>query len=105
MGLFAVLAEAFAVIAAEHHERVGLLARGRQPRQNPADLRIGEGDFAVVSITARLFEKCLRRIIGRVRIVEMDPGEERGVALPPQPCERRVGDDVAAAFGFEARGA
>ncbi len=73
---FAVIAEAFAVVRDNGDERAvelaGLLERGDERRDAAVDVR----DFAVVR---RRGESCAERrgrFVGRVRVVQMDPGEK-----------------------------
>ena len=85
--LFLVLAERLAVIGGDHHQRaVGNTERG-QPRQEPPEDLIRVRDLAVVwglGVTGLVRR---RSRVRRVRVVEVDPGEERpapgGRALDP----------------------
>jgi hypothetical protein len=99
-----VIAEPLAVIARHRDDRGRLGAGGMQPDEQPRDLRIDERDLAVVGVAIRLLEERLRRIVGRVRIVEVDPRKERLRRRlgGRQPRKRGLGDDVAAPLGLEA---
>ena len=73
---FAVFAEALAVIAHHHDDgAIGEVMRIEIAEQ-PADLRIDEGDLADVRMPGVARLERLWRIVRRVRVVEMDPAEE-----------------------------
>ena len=91
---FAVPAEALSVVADHHDGRLTVETVRLQPRQQPPHLLIGEGDLAVVeaghAARAELRAEGLRRLVGRVRVVEVDPGEERLLRAALEPGQRSV---------------
>src|SRR5258708_428801 len=86
MGQLTVLAERFTVVADEDDDRLLPIDRGQQTPY----LSIDVGDLAVVRLRVRR-----RRCIRGVRIVEVDPGEERSGVAVLQPVQGTV-DRVAA---------
>src|SRR3954462_2228389 len=74
-------------------------------RSRAPDLRVGKGHLAVVRAPARFLQELLRWIVGRMRIVEVNPGKERLRRAAAQPLERGTGDHVSFALGLELRGA
>ena len=77
MRVFAVLAKSFPVVAGGNDE--GRVEEGAslQPVKQAADLRVRLSDFAIVGNALRLGTPFGRRIVRRVRIVEVHPEEER----------------------------
>jgi hypothetical protein len=102
----AVVAERFAVIARRRHDQAAGGA-GLRGGDHAAQARVGGGDLAVVGTPALLLAIGRGRIVGRVRLVEVHPGEERP-RLVADPLLRGRGHDRTRALGFEharARGA
>ena len=87
---FAVLAERLAVIGGDNHQ--GVIERVRDPKafDQPAQHGVGIGDLAVVRCTAGAVLG--RRIVRRVRIEQMHPGEPRATH---SDAGRRLKDPVA----------
>ena len=105
----AVVAESFAVIAGDDDHRLVCQTAIVQPGEHARDLRIGVRDFAVV----RALRTCAefgRRVVGGVRIVEMDPYEERSSLLVAgcrgllEPGEGGVDHGGCGPFRFETLG-
>ena len=76
VGRLLVLAQAFAVVAGEDQEGVLDEAVGFEELPEPAELGIGEGDLAEIGMVGVCLSKGGGRLVGRMRVVEMDPGEE-----------------------------
>ncbi len=94
-----VVTEALSVIA--DHDHQGLL---REPQlveraEQPPQLRVVERDLSVVRIAC--VRLCIRsgRLVHDVRVVVLDPQEERIVSLPTQPLEGAVGGPITPSFG------
>ena len=81
VGHLAVLAQRLAVVGQHRHHRVALVARRLDRVEHAADLLVGEGDLAVVGPARERALVGLGGIVGRVRVVEVQPGEE-GPARP-----------------------
>jgi hypothetical protein len=95
----AVAAERLAVVA-HHHDHGAVLEAVRfQPGQASPHLLVGEGDLSVVepaqAASAESRAERLGRLVGRVRVVQMDPREEWAPLVGVEPRERRVHDLVA----------
>ena len=105
MRRLAVIAEPFAVITGDGDDRARGAARRIQPLQDAADLRVRERDFPVVRVSLGLLQELLWRIVRRVRVVEMDPREERTGIVALEPRKGGIDHDIAAALGFEPHGA
>src|SRR5947208_15988853 len=93
-----MLAETLAVIPDGDHDGVVRLAALVQKREKPADLLIHERDLSIVggdTLEARPGERGVG-VVGIVRVVEVNPREERGpvTARRLEPRKRRSGDDV-----------
>ena len=91
----AVVAQALAVVGGEDDERAleqPLLAK---PRREPPDHLVGVGDLGQVRLARIARGEGLGRVVGRVRVVEVDPGEEAPLADRLEPGERVVHDLVA----------
>ena len=92
----AVLAERLAVVGQHRHQRVARRAPGRAQRvEHAADLRVREGDLAVVGPPAKRSRYGARRRVGRVRVVEVDPREEG-----PRSARARARRRAASATSF-----
>ena len=90
---FSVLAERLPVIGKDGHHRVLLVARGAQPVEHAAELRIGVGDLAVVRPAGEGGPVRLGRVVRGMRVVEVHPDEERPVrGRRGQPPEGGVHD-------------
>ncbi len=96
---FLVLAEAFPMIGEEGDDRaVGQLLLV-EPAHDAADQAVDPGDFAVVSSPANsrvAAQIRFRRVVRRVRIVQVDPAEEPLIANALHPRQRLPQDLVAA---------
>ena len=88
MLLLAVVAQALAVIRGDDDHRlvVGLLLP--QPVQEAPDQLVGVGDLAVVGVGELAVRR--GRVVGRVRLVEMQEGEEGRLAALRDPAEQRL---------------
>ena len=85
-----VLPEALAVVRNHGHDRVVFVARGPEPFQDASELCIGERDLAVVGPVLERRVVRRRRPVGRVRIVEVEPGQEGPPVLVSEPGQGRV---------------
>src|ERR1700735_2804096 len=89
MGVLAMLAETLAVIRQHGDQRLI-----RRPPANsvkePAKLVVGIGDLSVIQALFVLLPIRRRRLVRRVRIVNMDPKEKRLAGLSFQPKEGMV---------------
>src|SRR5262249_22599701 len=83
--LFAMLAEAFAMIAAQHNERVFVQTFLFQELQQAADLRIGKGDFTIVRTNFVLLTVRWGRPIWEMWVVEMHPKEKVFAGILSEP--------------------
>src|SRR5436309_4037543 len=94
----AMFAEAFAVVA--HHHDDGLLCEAAivEEREESADLRVDERNFAEIRapLVARL--ERFGRTVRRARVVKMDPAEEALGRDAIEPRERLVRHLVARAI-------
>ena len=97
---FAMTAERFAVVAGDDQNRLLIQSGVLQPRHEAADLLIGKRDLAIVetrqTAAAELGEQRFRRLVGAVRVVQMNPGEEGAILAPLQPRERGIHHLIAA---------
>src|SRR5262249_23950512 len=75
--LLTMLAERFAVIAQYCDRRTVVELSAFQPCNQASEFMVGVGNFSVIEMVAILRAIGLRRIIGAVRVVEMEPKEER----------------------------
>ena len=89
-----MLAQAFAMVAAEHNQRVLIQTLFLQKTQQAAQLLIRKGDFAVIGLSRVFPAVRLRRTIGKMRIIQMHPQEELLLRVLAQPVQRQVGHDV-----------
>ena len=94
----AVAAQGLAVVA--HHDDDGpvLDPLRPQPRKAAPHLLVGEGDLSVVEAAQAaplvLRAEGLRGLVGSVRVVQMDPREERPLLVDVEPREGGVHDLV-----------
>ena len=92
---FAVFAEHLAMVGDHDDERVVEAAVGAKRVDQAPDLRVDVRDFGVVGAVSGSWEARLKRsgrFVRGVRVVQVDPGEERAVRLRLQPLERAVDD-------------
>ena len=101
VGSLPVPSQTLAVVADQDEQGVLSKLVLVQPVQQLPDQGIGEQHFCVVRsvrITADPGRPGLRRLVGPMRVVEMDPGEEAFVLHFVHPGERRVEDLVSGAL-------
>ncbi len=109
MRALAVIAKSFAVVARHDDERAIHLPMRPQPLEHARDLFVRERDLAVVR-RARPRRESRRRRVRRVRIVEVNPQEERGwgpgagglVPGPFEPGDCAIDHFGRGTLGFEA---
>ena len=81
----AMAAQPLAMVADDHQDRLVVETRALQPRHAAAHLLIGKRNLTVVeadgAAPAKFGRERLRRLVRAVRVVEMDPREERLVPL------------------------
>ena len=95
----AVLSQRLAVVGEHGDHRIGLATGRAKPVEEAPELRVGEGDLAVVEPAGELRPVGLGGIVGCVGVVEMDPDEERPPARVGEPPERVVDDLVGRPLG------
>ena len=88
MLLFAVFAQRFTVIAKEYDHGAVVELIALQPREEASEFVVGVSDLSVVGMTAVLGAIRLRRIVGTVGVVQMQPEEKRSpwILLQPGQC-------------------
>jgi hypothetical protein len=89
-----VLAQAFAVVGREDEEEVVAESVAVEEIPEPGELGIRIRDFAEIGILSVLALERLGRGVGRVGVVEVDPGEEFAVLLFVDPAQGLVDDFV-----------
>ena len=94
--VLAVLAERLAVIRGHHDQRVVEGVVLSQRADQPAHQRVGPGHCSVVRTSRVLLLEWRGRLVGRMRIIEVDPGKEAGLPLQALQPGDRVGDDQIA---------
>ncbi len=90
-----MIAEALAVVGGDDHE--GLAREAREPIEQRTERVIGPGDFAGVRILGVPARELVRRLVRRVRIEQVYPGEPL-VRTSAGPGERGRYDCVSAPF-------
>ena len=78
VGLLAVLAQSLAMVRGHEDEGARRPALRLQEPQQPAELRVHEGDLAVVGAAGEPRREVRRRLVGRVGVEVVDPEEPRG---------------------------
>ncbi len=96
MGRLAVLAEALAVVGGDDQQRAFEQRRAAQPVDQAAHHGVGVLDLAQVRLAGVARGVGFGRLVGRMRIVEMHPGEEFLRAHAGEPGQRFVHHGVAA---------
>ena len=95
-----MLAEALAVVGSEDQERLFGPAQPLEAVVEAADQLVGPGDLPGVGALRQAAGEWLRRLIGLVRVVEMQPEERaRAGGLGLEPGERLIECLVAAPLG------
>ena len=92
---FAVLSQTFAMVAAEHDDRVPIDSFLFQEAEKPPDLFIGKRDFSIVGLCRILATIRLGRTIRKMRIVEMHPKKKLLLRILRQPVQRHIGHHIA----------
>jgi len=87
------------VVADDHHERVARFAVRLQAVHQPADLLVHEGDLAGVGIVGIARPVRLRRCIGDVGVVQVNPEKERSGGFAIEPREGVINDLVGRSLG------
>ena len=94
MCAFAVLVEAFTVVADGDDDRPAGKVAGVEPLKHSPELGIHKGDLAGVRLLLEARSIRFWRIVRRVSVVVMDPGEEGILAVFFKPRQRGIGDFV-----------
>ena len=94
MRALGVLAETLPVIADDRDNRLLEQASSLEESDQSPDLRIDERDFARVRPAREPRAVRLRRVVRRVRVVEMHPREEARRGRRVEPRKRAIGDLV-----------
>ena len=98
VGPFAVAAQGLSVIAQDDDDRLLVQPIGVEPGNETSHLRVDKGDLAVIETgrtsPAVLRQEGLRRLVGRVRVVEVDPDKEGILLLSLEPGQSGVHDLV-----------
>ncbi len=97
MLVLAVVAKALAVVRKENHDRAVVQSPLLQEPQEPSDDLVGAGDLSVVGERVPASEG-LGRLVGRVRLEEVQEREERLVSPPADPLRQKRRRLVAAAL-------
>jgi hypothetical protein len=92
----AVLAERFAVIGDHGDHGVGLVSGAAQPVEDASELGVRERDLAVVEPPRELCAVRLRRSVRCMRVVDMQPREERSPPRCLQPANASDTTSLAA---------
>ena len=82
-----MITETFAMIGEHDNQSLAIVPGGAQCVQHPSNLGIGKRDLPVVGPAGEPIGKRRRRIVGCVRIVEMQPGKEWRAARSAVGCE------------------
>ncbi len=85
MLVFAMLAQRFAMVAQEQNQTLLVELVPLEPSDQTAEFMIGIGDLSVIQMPSILAPIRFRRIVGAVRIVQMEPEEERSPRILLQP--------------------
>ena len=108
MLLFAVLSQALAVVGRDDHQRAAPQPLALEEVEQAAELRVRIRHFSVVGPAPVSLPIGLRRLVGRVGIVEVDPGKEglRPLLLQPRKRARnhRFGPPLLSLHRRRARG-
>ena len=78
VGALAMLAEPLAVVGGDDHQGAVEDAGLSQAGEEPAQLRVHVGDLPVVGARSEAVGERSRRLVGRVRVEQVGPEEERG---------------------------
>src|SRR5260370_16661070 len=92
--LFAMLSEAFTVVAAEHDHRVLINPFLFQESEKPPDLFIRESDLAVVWLRRIFATVRFGRMIRKVWIVEMHPKKKLLLRILRQPVQPHIAPNI-----------
>src|ERR1700726_3374953 len=95
MRLFSMLSQALTVIAAKHDQRVLINSFFFQKTEQPPHLFIRKSNFAVVRLCRILAAVRLRRMVRKMRIIEMHPQEKLLLRILSQPVQRLISYNIA----------
>ena len=98
MFLFAVVTQAFAVITRQDDQRIRKTRLLLQERHQTAYLSIDKGNSPVIGASLVTAGVRLRRVVGVMGIVKMNPEEERPPGALLQPAQRFVDYHVTRSF-------
>src|SRR6516164_6922969 len=93
-----MLAQALTVISGEYNQRSVEKISLFEERYQAPHLCVSEGDLAIIGLAAIPAGIRLRRRIGKMRIVEVDPKQKRPMRIALEPTQRFVQHGVAAAL-------
>src|SRR6516164_4413976 len=93
-----MLAQALTVISGEYNQRSVEKISLFEERYQAPHLCVSEGDLAIIGLAAIPAGIRLRRRIGKMRIVEVDPKQKRPMRIALQPAQRLFHHHVAAAL-------
>ena len=106
VGLFAVIAQAFAMVGHDRKHCAIIKSARAQGGKQLADDRIRVGDLAIVGIFRETLFVGRRWIVRIVRVIEMNPQEKWPLLVRIQPGESTIDDFCPAALdGFVTVGA
>src|SRR5258706_3225552 len=104
MGILAMLSQPVAMIADDDDDPVPVQRAMIEEAKELSERRIGVGDLSVIGTVAEAASERRGRIVGIVRVVQVDPGEARSVDLC-EPLFRALHDAHPAAFYSTVAGA
>ncbi len=103
MATLAVIAETFSVVCREHYQRALVEPEALELREYAPDAVVGERDLTRIAIVGEARLERDRRRIGKVRVVVVEPEEERTRAVLAQEGDP-VARDLCRAAGIEVDG-
>src|SRR6266478_2164023 len=89
--LFAMLSQAFTMVAAEHDYRVLINPFLFQKPEKPPNLLIRKSDLAIVWLRRIFATVRLGWMVRKVGVVEMHPKKQLLLRILPQPVQRHIG--------------
>src|SRR5437870_13342640 len=96
--LLAVFPQALAVVAGQNDQGIPQEALLPQESEHSTDLGVRKGDFTVIGMTEIPTGIGLRRLVGCVRVVEVNPQKEWPPGVELEPPESRVHHSIPTAL-------